>query len=108
MEELRVNEGLPVGVAGVGVHLIAHVKVVEAGLQHKRGGLGLNAVGGKGGAGEQRVDLPPGHIVANGDGGVQNESVKRGVAAEVGGVAAHHTRIGQGNDLVFGGAQAGH
>ena len=61
----RINICLPVGLFCISVKLVAYIKIVEAGLQHKWQGLPLNKFGGKCGTYESILYLAPWRIVAD-------------------------------------------
>ena len=103
--QVRVDAGCVVGNVGEGVELVVDVEVVERRLEDEGLGVGED-VFCCGCCGEQKlVDDAPGSVVADGDGGVEDEAFLLGRSAEVHDVTAEHHGVCDGDFDVLDGAK---
>ncbi|PRD38391.1 UNVERIFIED_CONTAM: Peroxiredoxin-like protein [Trichonephila clavipes] len=102
-----VDVDLVARAVGVGVDLVADVEVAQRLLQHERRRRVQQALGAARGLDQQPVHIPPGHIVADRHGGVQDELLARRHGRVVGDRVAQHMAVGQRDLDVLDGAQAG-
>ena len=106
--QFAVNPGNILRGIGVGVELIADVKIIERRLQHKRRRRRQDISGGPGRGNEQGMDRFPGGVVADGDGGMQNQTIAVShLLTEVIDVAVEDGVVGDGDDLIFPGFYPG-
>ena len=105
--ELGVDAWHILGVTGEGVDFVLHVEIVKRCRHHKRLRMFLDTWRVCRCFFHDTLYELPGHIVADGDFGVNNEPVSLCGYREVGGLGAHEAGVLNGDDLVLAGTYAG-
>lgn len=106
--QLGIDERQLVGLVGVGIDLVLHIEVVKGRDADERLRLLVDMWCLAGSLQQQVADELPLHVVADGHLGMDDDAVVVGGKGEVGGLRTHEVGVGDGDDLVLTGTDAGH
>ena len=106
--EGRIDGGECLGTVCDAIDLILHIEVVERCDANERFGMPLDAICILSSLNEERLNLLPWFIVANGDFGVYDDAITLGRERVVRGLRTHHVRIGDGHDIILSCTDARH